>query len=392
MLHYRHYHFAKLGDASFGSVLARLLAALDGAGLGDARLRFMFDDRPGEPSGCGRIVERFPEMEEFASRYRVGAGGAHSMRLTNFDARWEGVTREAEGEPARATLLAIADGVPNEFPVALATVIVGPLGWRENLEPRETAMRTPRNGAPPFSPRIPTMTYLAPCVILVWSSAGPMAMWAIEQLSDPRARGTMPAGIERLAAEFGVPKAGAVMSVSEREVRAESALAADVSAIHVRHREQLPQAIAGLALPHQIPDARQAMTMPREPLGQIRSVIAKAFAGDGWKRATGRIPHGTHQLWKSSAGGRRIVLSFDTGSLSRHVACTMALVSERGALRMPVPADELARTQYLATNREVFGQILDNLRIVAAHLERTWISELDSALGPPPEGYVPPPM
>jgi hypothetical protein len=70
----------------------------------------------------------------------------------------------------------------------------------------------------------------------------------------------------------------------------------------------------------------------------------------------------------------------------------MALVSERGALRMAVPADPLARVQYLATNRAVFGQILDNLRIVAAHLERTWVSELDSALGPPPEGYEPPPM
>jgi hypothetical protein len=183
-----------------------------------------------------------------------------------------------------------------------------------------------------------------------------------------------------------------MISVQEHEVRAASPLAAEVAAIHAHHRENLPRAIAALTLPHRIPDAREALTMHREPLGQIRAVIARAFAPDGWKRATGRIPPGTHQVWKPTRSGRQVVLSFDTGTWSRHVVCTMALLTERGALNMPVPADPLGRTQYLATNREVLARILDNLRVVAAHLETTWIRDLEAALGPPPAGYAPPRM
>jgi hypothetical protein len=392
MLHYRQYQFNRLAARTFGDVYARILSALEDAGFADAPIRFMFEDRPGVSAGCTRILERFPEMEAFAIRYRAGVGGAESLRLTNFDRRWEGVTREVKGEVARATLLAIARGIPDEFPLAMVTVIAGPLRWVDGVEPRETAMRTPRPGVAPFSARIPIMTYLAPCVILQRSGSGLAAMWAIEQLSDPRARRGAPAGIEKLAAEFGAPRVGAAMSVQEREVRASAPLPPDAAAIHTRHRDNLVDAIAALKLPHQIPDARESMAMQREPLGQIRSVIVKAFAADGWKRATGRIPPGTHQLWKATPSGRQLVLTFDTGSWSRHVVCTMGLVTERGALNMPVPADALGRMQYLATNRETFTRILDNLRVVAAHLEQTWVRELEAALGPPPPGYEPPPL
>ncbi len=392
MLHYRQYQFNRLAARTFGDVLARTLSALDDAGFADVALRFMFDDGPGASTGCPRILERFPEMEAFAIRYRAGIGGAESLRLTNFDPRWEGVTREITAEVSGATLLAIAAGIPDEFPLAMTTVIAGPLKWVDGIEPRETAMRTPRAGVAPFSARIPIMTYLAPCVILQRSGSGMVAMWAIEQLSDPRKRRAAPAGIEKLAAEFGAPKVGAAISVQEREVSASAALPPDAAAIHTRHRETLVDAIADLTLPHQLPDARESMAMQREPLGQIRSVIAKAFAADGWKRATGRIPPGTHQLWKATPSGRQLVLTFDTGSWLRHVVCTMALVTERGALNMPVPADALGRMQYLATNRETFTRILDNLRVVAAHLEQTWVRELEAALGPPPPGYQPPPL
>jgi hypothetical protein len=392
MLHYRQYQFNRLGERVFGDVLKGILSALDDAGFAGAPVRFMFDDGAGASAGCGRILEHYPEMEAFAIRYRAGVGGAESLRLTNFDSRWEGVTREVRGELARATLLAIAGGIPGEFPLAMATVIAGPLKWTAGVEPRETAMRTPRAGHAPFSARIPIMTYLAPCVILQRSGSGLIAMWAIEQLENPRTRRAAPEGIEKLAAEFGAPKVGAAISVQEREVRPSAALPPDAAAIHARYRESLIRTIAELKLLHQIPDARESMAMQREPLGQIRSVIAKTFSGDGWKRVTGRIPPGTHQLWKPTPSGRQLVLTFDTGSWSRHVVCTMGLVTERGALNLPVPADALGRMQYLATNRETFTWILDNLRVVAAHLENTWAREIEAALGSPPAGYQPPPL
>jgi hypothetical protein len=117
-------------------------------------------------------------------------------------------------------------------------------------------------------------------------------------------------------------------------------------------------------------------------LGKIRAVIADTFKANGWKRATERIPTGSHRLWKQTPGGRRLELAFDTGSWSRHVVCTLGLLSERGAARIPIPADPSLRMQYMTPNPQVFIGVLENMRMVVAELERTWVVEMEAAIGP----------
>lgn len=141
------------------------------------------------------------------------------------------------------------------------------------------------------------------------------------------------------------------------------------------------ESFAGLPLPFEPPGPEPMAQVPHEPLGKIRAVIVNTFQKDGWRRANERLPAGSHKLTKQTPGGRRLELSFDTGSWSRRVLCMMTLGSARGVARMPIPADRSLRMQYLPPNRRLFAGILENLRVVVAYLEGAWIRELEEALG-----------
>jgi hypothetical protein len=58
----------------------------------------------------------------------------------------------------------------------------------------------------------------------------------------------------------------------------------------------------------------------------------------------------------------------------------MALLSQRGAARIPIPAGRRLEFQYQTPNPEVFAGVLENMRIVVAHLESTWVRDLEAVL------------
>jgi hypothetical protein len=59
--------------------------------------------------------------------------------------------------------------------------------------------------------------------------------------------------------------------------------------------------------------------------------------------------------------------------------CTVALRSERGAARIPIPADRSLDFQYFTPNPQVLAAILENMRIVVACLEAAWLPEMEAA-------------
>ena len=120
-------------------------------------------------------------------------------------------------------------------------------------------------------------------------------------------------------------------------------------------------------------------------MGQIRAVIVRSFVDSGWRKAPGRLPPGSHQLSKLSPHGRLLVLSFDTGSWSRHVVTFLTLMTKQGAFRLMVPPDASLRGQWMTPNPRIFAQVLENLRATVDFLERTWIADLERALGSEPD-------
>lgn len=112
------------------------------------------------------MVERFPELAAFG---RKNTEPPDYGPFSNLDGRWQGCT-EASGEATRELVLRLVDGVPNEFPLWITLVLLGPLRWaaagNTELEPREASMRPAPINKAPFSGLAPSMTYLAPGIIL----------------------------------------------------------------------------------------------------------------------------------------------------------------------------------------------------------------------------------
>lgn len=370
MLHYRRYGFVLPPESTFAQALATLFAELP-----DAPIRFLFDDAPGG-GACPRILERFPALAPFA----VSA----ASRLSNLDARWQGGNPQAPAEAPRETLLEVAAGIPADFPVWIACILIGPLPWTGGAEVslREAAARRVPLNKPPFSGLTPSMTYLASGVILQRLSSSGLRLWITEQLAG--AENVPPApGVEALLRRFGPPQTDSILSVpDEQEVREAPAGGAGTAptSIHAGYKNRLAEIVAGLALPYEPPSPSEFGQVPHEPLGKIRSVIVDTFKKDGWSRTTERLPAGSHKICKQTPAGRRLELSFDTGSWSRHVVCMLTLLSERGAARIPIPADRSLRMQYLTPNRQVLSGVLENMRLVVAHLESTWLAEMEAAL------------
>ena len=157
--------------------------------------------------------------------------------------------------------------------------------------------------------------------------------------------------------------------------------------VHNRFRGAIGEFLAGLALPHELP--AEIMTQPHAPVGEVRAALVRAFKPDGWKKAAGRGA-GMHRLWKGTPHGRRLVMDFDTGSWLRQVTGFIKFPTEAGVFRLVLPADRTMRGQYLAPNPGVFRAIVENLTVVVRELERSWVVQIEDALGPVPEGYQPP--
>jgi hypothetical protein len=360
--------------------------------IGDVPVRFFFEDAPGAgaASACERIVARFPECLRFAPPRPARPVASRLMALSNVDGFWEGAIAWASTENvSREILIGIVNGIPEDFPVGAACIVIGPVAWTDGDPMTEAAARPYAPGSPPFSVRAPALTYLAPGVIVQRLSSGTVNVSVTEQLPDSSADRAMPAAVESIVAALGAPASSRTIGVSEeRQVAGPPPTPpADFMNIHARYRTVLHSLIQKLELPHQLPEP--GAVTAHEPVGEIRAAIVRTFAADGWKRVKGRQGAGTHQLWKPTPNGRQLLLDFDTGSWLRFVLCIMKFLTERGAAKLPLHADASMRGQYLTPNPELFRQTLENLRVVVRHLERTWAKEMDDALGPPPESYRP---
>jgi hypothetical protein len=363
---------ARLPEGEVGSLLERVFAATEGAPV-----RFFIE---GANEG---LLERYPSLAVFADK------GA----LLNFDARWDLANPAAcEADVPREVLVEIGRPIDNRpqaasLPYSAFVVVIGPVAWPgTSEEPREIAGRMYQPGKPCFSTRFPSLTYIAPSVIIQRLGSGTLAV-AITEFGDESS-----AAVVGLANAIGASESH-LREVMNRPAPLASAIAAAASGtaaeVHKQFREKFGEYIAAIEFPHTLPTAAEVLNLPRAPIGEIRKAIVGAFKADGWKKSTAKGA-GTHRLYKDTPGGRRLFMNFDTGSWLRQVTGFMTLASEAGVFRVILQGDPKVGGQHLAPNPEVFGNILENLTVLVRKLEQDWVPRIESALGPVPEGYRPP--
>src|SRR3979411_2593885 len=88
-------------DTDMVSMLERIFAVLDEAGLGEAAIQFLFEDAGAKASSiCTSIAARFPGFQPFYSRT-----GMRAARLVNLGSEWDVANPVAAGMSVpRATL------------------------------------------------------------------------------------------------------------------------------------------------------------------------------------------------------------------------------------------------------------------------------------------------
>jgi hypothetical protein len=369
MLYYRFHNFPVAADAPLGSTFARVKECLDKAGVRNAPLRFCLFG----PRGCAEIVARFPELRRFLSTAGPQSGGTPVEHLSNFGPSAPGAFAGPAGDVAPEMIAAVAAGIPQDFPIYGAHFVFGPI-----LEGR-TLMR-------PSHLHSPVMEISLQSISLGWQDSPTRDgrkyfLSFIEPLPTADAKQPVPAWIGALYSAF--PSAAAeeirsdidwIMSGYQMVVSG-----SDGSFIGCKSIGDV------LKLPHELPDSQAASHLDYVPLKDVHSIIARVFADDGWKQASGSSPTGIHELRKTSPGARHLGLLFtvqERGQSSRSISGTMQFVAERRSLTLRVLAERSRRREYEVPNPQVLSQILDNMRVVVKYLENTWVTELEEALSP----------
>ena len=178
MLHYRRYGFALQQNETFAVALADILKIIDSAEIRPAPLHFLFDAGPASAASA-RMLEKFPDLASFAFRTPPQAGHVGASLISNLDGRWqEGNAEASDREASRELLRAVIAGIPDEFPLWIATILIGPLRWTESdAPPRETTAGPASINKAAFSGLSPSMTYLAPGIILQYLSRFGLRVW-----------------------------------------------------------------------------------------------------------------------------------------------------------------------------------------------------------------------
>jgi hypothetical protein len=377
-LYNRTHGFSVATDAAVGRTLARVKECLAKAGVASAPLRFCFHGS----RGCAEIVARFPKLRRFLSSEGPQYGAAPDEHLSNFGPSAPGALAGPLGDVEFETILAIAEGIPTKFPISNMIFVIGPI-----LE--ETAAIALSSQHRPLRD---ITTLCAQCVTLMWQSVAPRngqrySLVVFEALPTDDATQLVPAWVQALYSAFP----GSAEKITSD---------IDLKTLEYRMVVTWPdKSFVGsksigddLKLPHQLRDPRAAAELKYVPVKRARSLIEGVFADDGWKRTSDRKQARVYELWKPSAAGRRLRLTFRIQSSrpsSRSILCIMGLISERGRVNVTVLAERSARREYEIPNPQTFREVLENMRVVVKHLEDTWVAEVEEALGPVPPNYKP---
>lgn len=328
MLYYRFHGFPVAADAPLGDTFGRVRECLRKAGVKNPRLRFCLHG----PRGCAQIVARFPELRRFLSTAGPQSGAVPVEHLSNFGPSAPGAFAGPEGQVALETIAAVVAGIPREFPIYMATIVLGPV-----LEGSKFSR--------PWSRHSPRLEMDLQSVRLSWQSSptddGRRYFLSFnEALPSGDRRQSAPAWMKTLYAAFPGASAEKIRSDADRITR-------DYQGVVSRSGKFVRSKSIGddLKLPHELPDSQAASHLNYTPIRRVRSKIARAFAQDGWKDAS--VPgYGMYELRKRSRFRRRLCLLFwveKCGPSLRTISAMMRLGPERSRLTVWVPAERSMR-------------------------------------------------
>jgi len=383
--------FAASRKEPLAEMVGRVRQAFLDAGLGEPRIGFNFGDPQvgGFVSSVDRVLKRYPELKRFVTTKSPAPGLPGARRISN------GPMSDAAGEAVPfPTLAAIAAGVPRSFPF------------------HNVAMHF---YSPEFGelPTVPVRTAEMMCGVLVTDSwwvngrnRGLSAYTIVEAEPGNKKLPPPPGPVAAVLAAFGKPKRsiqiplpGEVPAGPTPAVRSpigvlmpsanpEAAIAAHK--VVADYRARLKEVVEKAALPHLLPapgeafrDAGSGVTSgPRKP------ALERAFKPMGY---TCRGGSGTFTLRRRTAGNLTAELHLDVGTWGHSVLAMFLVygVGFKAVLALPVSANAIAAAQYPIGDAARWQKIVENLAALVAELDRSFVPDIEAAVGPSPEWYQP---
>jgi hypothetical protein len=374
-----HTTFAASRKEPLAAMMDRVHQAFLDAGLGEPVIGFNFGDSPlaGGVSSVDRVLKRNPDLERFVTTAVPAPMIPGGRRISN-----DAMSPGTDGSVAYTLLQTIAAGVPRSFPFHAVAIqfqsadttcrVLLSDNWWVNGRNRSLSAFTVVE-ADAGSKKLPP---LPGPVAAVLAACGKIKRTV--QVPLPGEAQTAPAPAVR------TPEGYLVASANPEAARA-------VQAVVLEYRTNLKQVVERAALPHELPPpGDQALRDSGLDVtaGPKKPVLDRVFKPMGYAC---RGESGTFTLQRRTPGNLTVQLYLDVGTWGHSVLAIFRVwgLGFKATLLLPVSATAPAGAQYPIGDEERWRKIVENLGALVAELDRTFVPDVEAAVGPSPEWYQP---
>jgi hypothetical protein len=324
-----------------------------------------------------RAIKKFPNLARFerndAPLQRVGL--PNIRRLTNGDGE----------EPfPMADLLALADGLPRSLPFQAVSVLFGHADFGR-------ADDFPIGLTPPTGISIGDNWWIN------GRNRALSAFYAVDADATAKRLPEPPATIGAILSSLGKPKRSAQF-VAPRVATpapeatsdtARPALPLDIAAISpivAKYRAGMMALVERIGLPHDLPGPNDVRQMHRGASGPLKPTLDVAFKPRGY---TCRGGSGTFTLRRRTPSNHVVDVELDVGTWSRSLTAMFSVHGPGFNATLTMPVTLRGGGQYPIGDTANWERIVANLAAVVDELERTFVTEIEAAVGPAPAWFEP---
>lgn len=330
-------------------------------------------------SAVERAVKKYPHLAPFERSSSPAGAFLPAARRLAFGEADDDVVRLAD-------VLSLADGVPRSLPFHVVNVLFG-----------HTAF-----GEPEFAAGLAPPPGIA--IVDSWwvnkRNRGLTALYAVDGDAAAKVLPDPPAPVAQVLAGLGKPKrkgqfvppagrlrlAAARQMAGAAEIAGASAFTA-ITPIVAKYRAEMRALIERLALPHDLPPEVEAAPANAGASGPLKPALVQAFTPRGFDC---RGESGMFTLRRRTPTNLVVDLELDVGTWSRSVTA-MFHVHGPGfkATIMPPVTARSSRGQYPIGDTGNWECIVANLAAIVDELSKTFVPEIEAAVGPAPAWFEP---
>jgi len=318
-------------------------------------------------SAVERALKKYPHLARFERNdppvQRPGIPPVR--RLTNVD---------VSNTFPIADILALADGMPRSLPFHTVSVLFthadfGRADFHAGLAP-------------------PTGVTIGDSWWVNGRNRDLIAFYAVDAEATSKTLPGPPAAIAAVLAGLGKPKRTA--QFVPPKVAAPGAVPSEIAAVNpiiAKYRGGMKEMLERISLPHDLPPASAARQSAIGASGPLKPALVDAFKPRGYDC---RGSSGTFTLRRRTATNHIVDVELDVGTWSRSLTFMFHLrgPSFNATLIPPVTTRDEAR-QYPIGDTANWTRIVANVAAIVDELERTFVVEIERAVGPAPEWFEP---